>query len=114
MSNSLRLPTVTGLNRIDDAIILHHQVVNLEKPHSGQLESLRLWMDRPSMGNMNLIGDDHSVWKDSKLDELITMARNTPDGATAATSTRLVKLYHSIIGRHIHVSSRTLDCLDGP
>lgn len=94
-------------------MILHHQVVSLENPHRGQLESLQRWMSRPTMGNIKLLGEDYSVWTDSKLDELVIMTRATPDGATSAMSTRLVNLYHNIIGRRIHVSPwRILLCPD--
>lgn len=90
---------------VDEAMILHHQVANLGKPHDAQLGFLRKWMERPSMGNVTLLGEDHSIWKDSRLDELVTMARDTPDSVTAAMSMGILKLYHRALGRYIHVSA---------
>ena len=58
------------------------------------------------MGNMNLTGEDATIWEESRLDELVTMERSTLDGITSSRATvTLVELYHKAIGRHLHVSS---------
>jgi hypothetical protein len=106
--------TLVILEGTDEALLLHSKVVNLSRPHKGQMDSLREYMTRPTMGNIGLIGADKSVWSElANLDELVTMARDTPDGTTSAMSTRLVKLYHEVIGRRIHVSGLGVryDCL---
>lgn len=95
---------LTMLCFADAALVLHHQVVNLNKPHRVQLQALKNWMGRPTMGNMFLTGDDSEIWNESKLEQLVTMERSTQDGVSSSRSTMtLVKLYHQIIGRHIHV-----------
>ncbi len=91
---------------IDSALTLHHQIVNINKPHPGHLESLRDFMNRYSRGNMYLTGVDRNIWSPdiSSLDEFVTMEPTTQDGITSSRSTlSLVKVYHSIIGRHLHV-----------
>lgn len=51
---------------------------------------------------MYLKGSDSELWKDSKLNELMTMEQPTSDD-TSSSTIRVVKLYHNIIGRFIHV-----------
>ncbi|CAI6029845.1 unnamed protein product [Clonostachys chloroleuca] len=84
-----------------EALLLHRQIVNLPKPPQGQVDSLNDWMRRPTRGNMYLKGSDSELWKDSKLNELMTMEQPTSDD-TSSSTIRVVKLYHNIIGRFIH------------
>ncbi|VUC29070.1 unnamed protein product [Clonostachys rosea] len=83
------------------ALLLHRQIVNLPQPPQGQVDSLNDWMRRPTRGNMYLKGSDGELWKDAKLNELMTMEQPTSDD-TSTSTIRVVKLYHSIIGQFIH------------
>lgn len=97
----------------DSALTLHQQIVNLKKPHGGHLDSLKEYMNRPSMGNIYFTGEDDEIWDVSSLDELVTMEPTTQDGITSSRSTvTLVKLYHGAIGRYLHVCSDTA-CISG-
>ncbi|CAG9954351.1 unnamed protein product, partial [Clonostachys rosea f. rosea IK726] len=54
-------------------------------------------MGRPTRGNMYRKSSNSELWKDVKLNELMTMEHSTNNDAPSSTI-RVFKLYHSIIG----------------
>lgn len=85
------------------AMLLHQQVVDLNKPQQKQLQALRDWMFYPHRGRILLADVDVEVWKTTKLEELVTLEPKSTDGVTFSKSTLgLVRLYHRFIGRYLH------------
>ena len=84
---------------------LHHQVVNINKPHASQRHDLLKWMDA-DRSNVRLTGPDGGIWEDARLDELLAMRPTSHDSdASTWLVGKLIYLYHFTIGKHLHVSS---------
>jgi len=74
------------------------------RPSDLQLNTFKEWMQRPTMGNVYLAGDDKDVWFKTAREDLLTVWR--PDSAFSVTSTlssKIIYIYHSLIGARVHV-----------
>ena len=89
----------------DAALTLHHQVVNIDKPHDSQRQDLLRWMDA-DRSNVRLTGPDGGIWEDARLEELLAMRPPTGQDGDASTWLvgKLIYLYHVTVGKHLHVS----------
>ena len=90
---------------IDEALTLHRQVIEMGRPSDLQLNAFREWMERPTMGNVYLTGEDRRIWFETEREDLLTVWR--PDSSYSVTSTlsnKIIYIYHSLIGARVHVS----------
>jgi hypothetical protein len=89
------------MSSLDEALILHQTIVGMRKPSRSTLNFLRDWMRRPTMGNILLTGRDSNIWSDSDRKDLVCL-----DTSDSYATQALARLYHYLLGRHIHVSTR--------
>ena len=85
---------------------LHHQIAltALRPVNPRDLAFLQQWMQRPSMGNVYLLGRDSNIWSETDSSDLIALhARHAEDPFTRWLSDTVVHAYHRAVGRFFRV-----------
>ncbi|KAI1505673.1 hypothetical protein F5X99DRAFT_404709 [Biscogniauxia marginata] len=98
----IRLRKLMG--EYEKALYYHEPTLSLRRPHRKLLEDLQEWMERPSLGRIEIHSCDWKTWsRDKEIeDDLVTFENSTMDQFTSLVTYKLVDVYHSILGRHIH------------
>ncbi|OTA55074.1 hypothetical protein K449DRAFT_337981 [Hypoxylon sp. EC38] len=93
------------INEYYKALYYHKQTLSLRKPHRKQLEDLREWMQRPTLGRIQIYSCDWTTWQPIKdiEEDLLTFENSTMDAFTSLVTYTAVDVYHKVLGRHIHV-----------
>lgn len=86
----------------NDAVLKQAQLARLDIPSCNQLNFLRLWLQRPQMGNFPLLGLDRTTWNSEHEHDLLAM-RATPGGDyfSVWVFDTIVPLFHRVIGERI-------------
>lgn len=92
-----------GLTKSDDALLRYRKILELRRPLPGNVERLDTWMKRTTMGGVYLEGEDHNIWSEPDLDDMVNLKPPTAeDSFTSEMTLKLVRQYNSMLGRHIH------------
>jgi hypothetical protein len=94
----------------DKAIIQQAQVKRLVEPRDDDVRLLQDWLERPTMGNLSLIGDDRNIW--GELDEpikpdldLLTLKARGPEDSDSFSrwfAVTILHCFHRLMGRHFN------------
>ena len=84
--------------------MLYAEMCKLPKADSKRLGRLQEWMQSPSMGNVYLVGRDHSVYSDGE-DLIALQAPNSDHRLFRLLDHTLAPMYHRIFGKHHKVST---------
>jgi hypothetical protein len=106
--SALPLPTVpreaNGTCYADDTLLKTARVASLDHPAPYNLNLLRLWFQRPSMGAFPLRGLDQTAWDAEHESDLLAMsAHNASDSFSRWFNHRLVPWAHALLGEKIKV-----------
>lgn len=88
---------------VDQALYFQKEALALRTPHTKILGDLREWIRRPTMGFIHIMSKDWQTWDYYDVSDLITFENSTMDRFTSLVTYTVVDIYHSLIGRHIHV-----------
>lgn len=90
----------------DEALIQQAQLKKLEEPRHNDLRLLQDWLERPTMGNLALIGEDRNIWGaldepiNPNLDLLTLKTGMTEDSFSRWFAVTLLRVFHRIMGHH--------------
>jgi hypothetical protein len=87
-------------SHIDEAVLVQSMLMKLKSPRARNLQYLQVWMERPTMGNVYLLGADSDIWSDPNVWDLIALdQRPANDMFSAWVSDSVLPVYHRAIGR---------------
>ena len=76
----------------------------LGSPTRHDLQFLRNWFERPSMGSFPLLGLDRLAWDgDHEADLVALNPRQAPDGFSRWFTDKAIPKYHEVIGEKLKV-----------
>ena len=88
----------------DTALLQQAQLSALDKPRPYDLQFLRRWFERRSMGFFPLRGLDKDAWDPQHEDDLLAIkARSAPDPFSRWFTETIVPAYHHILGERFKV-----------
>lgn len=93
-------------NKTDDTIIQQAQIRKLSEPRNDDIRSLQDWLQRPTMGNLALIGEDRNIWGEldepvkPDLDLLTFTVSGSKDSFSRWFAVTLLRCFHGVLGRH--------------
>ncbi|KAI8626077.1 hypothetical protein F5Y19DRAFT_488566 [Xylariaceae sp. FL1651] len=90
------------MGKYHKALYFHKEILALRSPHRKLLEDLRQWMQRPTMGNIQILSFDCGTWETCNDFDLLTFENSTMDLFTSLITYTIVDIYHNLIGKHIH------------
>ncbi|KAI1413409.1 hypothetical protein F5Y13DRAFT_189317 [Hypoxylon sp. FL1857] len=92
------------MNQYQTALYNHKQMLSLRSPHPKQLGYLREWMQRPTLGRIQLFSCDRTTWQPFKdiEQDLLTFENSMMDEFTSLVTYTAVDVYHKVLGRYIH------------
>lgn len=83
----------------NDAVLKQAHLARLEDPSRHDLELMRTWLQRPSMGNFPLLGLDRTTWdKDHETDLVALRPRRQSDFFSNWVIENIVPKFHHFIG----------------
>lgn len=84
----------------DAALLQISQLAKIDSPREDELQFLKEWLDRPTMGNTFLRGREATVWRDRTAKEMVTLAERKLDSDPFSTwlSTGLVGIFDRVWG----------------
>lgn len=90
----------------DESLRLFAAVAGVGRPAASDVEFLRRWLQRPSIGNNFLTGLESSIWApENDKDLLCLMAqREESDWFSDFLREKMLSLYHYVFGRRTQVS----------
>lgn len=89
----------------NDAVLKQAQFARLEDPSRRDLDLMRTWLQRPSMGNFPLLGLDRTTWdKDHETDLVALRARRQSDFFSNWVIENIVPKFHHFIGAKFKAS----------
>jgi hypothetical protein len=105
--------TVLG-RYLDTALVLQKKALDLRRPHPKLLQDLRRWMNLENLGNIRIFSPDWRAWDNgAELEnDLLTFENSRLDSFTSFLNFTVVDIYHNLVGRHIHVSTKIMYRLD--
>lgn len=81
-------------------------IARLTKPTQDDFEALQEWISRPSMGHINIDGENQNVWKDSPYADMIAInACKFDDVLTLWVTRYLVWWFHTLAGQFLRTVS---------
>ncbi|KAM7212470.1 hypothetical protein V8F06_012157 [Rhypophila decipiens] len=86
------------------ALDLQSKIHDLRRPHRKALKGLRMYMNRPCMGNIKILSPDWRTWGDeSELMEsdLLTFENCIMDTFSSFLNYGILDIYDKCVGRHI-------------
>ncbi|KAF2195699.1 hypothetical protein K469DRAFT_649806 [Zopfia rhizophila CBS 207.26] len=90
------------LEKYNDALLKQAAISRLESPTRHDLEFLRSWFQRPTMGSFPLLGLDRAAWDAENEGDLVALnARQAPDLFTRWFADKVIPKYHDIVGEKI-------------
>ncbi|MCJ1382471.1 hypothetical protein MMC17_005584 [Xylographa soralifera] len=90
------------LKEYGDALLRQSQLCQLGRPSPMDLEGLKEWMTRPSMGDVYLVGRDRNIWEAANTHDMISLQHRERETVFSRWVTKnLLRKYHNLIGRHI-------------
>lgn len=93
----------------NDAVLKQAQFTRLEDPSRHDLDLVRDWLQRPSMGNFPLLGLDRKTWdKDHETDLVALRPRRQSDFFSNWVIENIVPKFHHFIGARFKASFRQL------
>jgi hypothetical protein len=88
----------------DDSLMKQACLCRLGSPTPHDLQFLRKWFERPSMGSFPLLGLDRAAWDVDHEEDLIALnARQAPDLFSRWFTDKAMPAYHNIIGEKFKV-----------
>ncbi|KAI1448152.1 hypothetical protein F5Y02DRAFT_377510 [Annulohypoxylon stygium] len=97
------------LEQYNEALLQQVRISKLDEPNPTDLEFLRSWFERPSMGCFPIRGLDYKAWEQTFENDLVAIKpRVLPDPFSKWITDTLIPLYHRIFG----VKFRTADATD--
>lgn len=97
------------LSTYNEAVLKQAKLARLEDPSRQDLDLMRTWLQRPTMGNLPLLGLDRTVWdKDHEADLMALRARRQNDLFSTWVIENVVPKFHHVIGAKFKASTRQL------
>ncbi|OTA69141.1 hypothetical protein K449DRAFT_362387 [Hypoxylon sp. EC38] len=92
------------LREYNEALLQQVDISKLEGPNSNDLEFLRSWFERPSMGCFPIRGLDYKAWEQRRENDLVAIKpRLPPDPFSKWVTNTIFPLYHRVFGVKFHV-----------
>lgn len=93
----------------NEAVLKQAQLARLEDPSRQDLDLMRTWLQRPSMGNFPLLGLDRTTWdKDHEADLVALRPRRQSDFFSSWVFGIVVPKFHHLIGARFKASTSYL------
>ncbi|KAH8751521.1 hypothetical protein BGZ57DRAFT_973954 [Hyaloscypha finlandica] len=87
------------LGKYNNSLLKQASIAGLGNPSHVDLDFLRSWLERPSMGYFPIRGQDQAAWDPRDEDDLIAIkARTSPDPFSKWFTDSLVRVYHRFLG----------------
>ncbi|KAK4213972.1 hypothetical protein QBC37DRAFT_238366, partial [Rhypophila decipiens] len=86
------------------ALDLQSKVQDLRRPHRKALKGLRMYMNRPCMGNIKILSPDWRTWGDENEhmeNDLLTFENCIMDTFSSFLNYGILDIYDKCVGRHI-------------
>ncbi|KAF8849629.1 hypothetical protein BDZ45DRAFT_772160 [Acephala macrosclerotiorum] len=110
-STQYDLPVDIGQKLDNTALDQTRSLDKAAQPRESDLEFLRIWLDRGTMGDGFLVGVEATVWSKINFDDLITI-RSPPeesDKFTKLLNGTLLDMYNYMIGRFSKSEKKVID-----
>ncbi|KAI1409167.1 hypothetical protein F5Y13DRAFT_170938 [Hypoxylon sp. FL1857] len=92
------------LKEYNEALLQQVYISRLDGPNSLDLEFLRSWFERPSMGCFPIRGLDYNAWEQRLENDLVAIKpRVPPDPLSRWITNTIFPLYHRVFGFRFHV-----------
>lgn len=93
------------LTSIDEALLLYYRTFELTRPHQRVVDDLHSYMHEEDRGWIFLTGEDRYTYRGTQaLEDLVGMHKPTTDPFNDWVTNHVLDIWHSIIGRRVHVS----------
>ncbi|KAH8803659.1 hypothetical protein F5884DRAFT_681882 [Xylogone sp. PMI_703] len=90
------------LNEYNTALLQQAQICKLGQPSIADVQFLSSWMQRPTMGNVYLLGQDYKIWSDPDLPDLVSLRSRTADDTfTEWILNTAIRWFHRSVGRFL-------------
>ncbi|KAI1143084.1 hypothetical protein F5Y05DRAFT_142310 [Hypoxylon sp. FL0543] len=91
------------LNEYNETLLQQVYISRLDGPNSNDLEFLRSWFERPSMGYFPIRGLDYKAWEHRLENDLVAIKpRVSPDPLSNWITNTIFPLYHRVFGVKFH------------
>lgn len=85
----------------DETLLQQATITSIPKPETYNLNYLQSWLSRPSCGNFPIIGPDHTIWKETPPQDLLSLQSPTnSDPFSRWAITSFIPTYHRLLGHH--------------
>lgn len=109
MTNLVITPGTDDYCGLDDMLLKVERIATMEGPRSYDIEFLRSWFSRPTLGSSPILGIDKIAWDSQYEDDLVGIKpRTTPDTFSHWFTEKAVPLYHHLMGEKFKVRSSVL------
>lgn len=96
------------LGLYNDAVLQQARLARLDGPSRHELRFLRMWMERPRMGNFPLVGLDRRTWDEEHEDDLLALRPRPASGVFSSwVADSLVPVFHRFVGEQFKVCEDT-------
>ncbi|TLD28488.1 hypothetical protein PspLS_03403 [Pyricularia sp. CBS 133598] len=92
------------LDAYNDAILRQAQLAKLCRPTKKEVQSLRDWLEKPRMGNFDLLGLDRTSWEAGHESDLVSISPRPSDYFSRLFAESLVPLFFRLCGKRMQKS----------
>ncbi|KAF2099869.1 hypothetical protein NA57DRAFT_75374 [Rhizodiscina lignyota] len=92
------------IDKYTESILKHAALSQLGRPTHHDLQFLRSWFERPSMGSFPLLGLDKKAWEAEHESDLVALnARKASDRLTRWFTDTVIPRFHVLLGERLKV-----------
>ncbi|KAG9234546.1 hypothetical protein BJ875DRAFT_376161 [Amylocarpus encephaloides] len=98
---SLILQIREKIKEYNAALLQESAVIKLGHPQPICVNFLQAWMQRPAMGDIQLLGGDRKIWSEPDLLDMVSLHHPTSEGLFSNWAAALaMEYFHKYVGRH--------------